>query len=88
MLLHSSFHPFCTLESAFFKVVYVGCVTELTQIDNPTRRWGINGCDGWCGVVWREGVVGGGRAKDERGEQTNCTQNWELTAKFVVDTKM
>lgn len=55
-----SSHPFCTLESAFFKVVYAGCVTELTQIDNPTRRWGINGCDGWWGG-W-----GGNVHKDKR----------------------
>lgn len=50
--------------------------------DYPTRRWGINGCDGWCGVG-----VGVGVHKDERGEQTNSTQNRELTAKFVADTK-
>lgn len=68
MLPRGSFHPFCTLESAFFKVVYAGCATELTQIDNPTRRWGINGCDGWW--WWWGGVH-----KDERGEQTElCAQ--------------
>lgn len=63
MLPRGSFHPFSTLESAYFKVVYGGCVTELTQIDNPTRRWGINGCDGWCG--------GGGERAQRQEKRTN-----------------